>query len=181
MVFRVIYHLCCCFALSVLASSSSVPTTQRPRLHLQPGRDRRPLRPLRRAHSQPLTPPPSEVWSDTSFSIPHFSLTSFFPWQRKEKQENQRLTDTSALGAHAEVRQKKRLNVLKNRRGWNILFSFSKGGGEKSNIFLESRVQRIMLVYQLSHRFEWVCAWCVCACEFAFVLIYISRKQKKCI
>lgn len=46
----------CFFLSSVLASPASVPSTQRPRLHIQPGWDRRPLWPLWRAHSQPLTP-----------------------------------------------------------------------------------------------------------------------------
>lgn len=48
--------LCLFFPSSVLASPPPVPPTQRPRLHIQPGWDRRPVWPLRRPHSQPLTP-----------------------------------------------------------------------------------------------------------------------------
>lgn len=43
------------FPSSVLASPPSVPSTQRPRLYIQPGRDRRPLWPFWCPHSQPLT------------------------------------------------------------------------------------------------------------------------------
>lgn len=41
---------------SVLASPPSVPSTQRPRLYIQPGWNRRPMWPLRRPHYQSLTP-----------------------------------------------------------------------------------------------------------------------------
>lgn len=41
---------------SVLAFTPPVPAAQRPRLHIQPRWDRRPVRPFRRPHSQPLTP-----------------------------------------------------------------------------------------------------------------------------
>lgn len=41
---------------SVLAFTPPVSTAQRPRLHIQPRWDRRPVRPFRRPHPQPLTP-----------------------------------------------------------------------------------------------------------------------------
>lgn len=79
------------FTPSVLASPSSVPSTQRPRLHIQPGWDRRPVWPFWCPHSQPLTP---EIVVRVGSILPNMLIyLNFLPrcpphwqWRRKEVQ-----------------------------------------------------------------------------------------------
>lgn len=87
-------HVFLSFTPSVLSSPSPVTSTQWPRLHIQPGRDRRSVWPVWRPHSQPLT---SEIVVRAGNSWPKYNLPSFYPsfappslwrWRREEVQES---------------------------------------------------------------------------------------------
>lgn len=82
------------FTPSVLSSPSPVTSTQWPRLHIQPGRDRRSVRPVWRPDSQPLT---SAIAVRAGNSWPKYNLPSFYPsfappppwrWRWEEVQES---------------------------------------------------------------------------------------------
>lgn len=83
-------HVFLSFTPSVLSSPSPVTSTQWPRLHIQPGRDRRSVWPVWRPHSQPLT---SEIVVRAGNSWPKYNRPSFYqsfappsPWRwRREK------------------------------------------------------------------------------------------------
>lgn len=91
------------FTSSVLASPSSVPSTQRPRLHIQPGWDRRPVWPLWRPHSQPLTP---EIVVRAGSILPNMLIyLNFLPrcpphWQWRWKEVQGSWCDLMSIQGH---------------------------------------------------------------------------------
>lgn len=88
-----------CLASSFLAFAPPVPATQRPRLHIQPRRDRRPVRPIRRPHPQPLTLGVL-IGAERKGKFPQNSQRSF---SKKEKQTTLKPREGAATCSEATV------------------------------------------------------------------------------
>lgn len=98
--------LFCLFTPSVLPSPSSVPPTQRPWLHIQPGWDRRPLRPFRRPHPQPLTPGITIDWSS--------SLILLIRWRWEQVQESVERTWTPLRSTYRLMKKGRQEQIIEN-------------------------------------------------------------------
>lgn len=171
-------NLVVCFTCSVLASPPSVPSTQRPWLHIQPGWDRRPVWPFWRPHSQPLTPETLvSEWFPNMLIYPHF-LPRFCPFAEGKKRHSKAnmicwaFKDNSAQTQWAHSDCGSMYSLLKKySREQNIfLIAFSrKHTQNKWQIYfwiLYDKVLCLFISFPVCKRvwayIKWVCL-CVCA------------------
>ncbi len=188
-----------CFTSSVLASPPSVPSTQRPRLHIQPGWDRRPVRPLWRPHTQPLTP---EIVATVGNRFPvmliylHFLQVSppHWQWRWEEVQESQydpmsvhgHLCTDTASSSWARSDSSSMCSLVKKcRREQNILLTAFPKQMTNNYIFgllcmikcyvcvsaFPCACERACVAYLSVYECECACV-CVCVCVRAWVLYW---------
>lgn len=171
-------HPFVCLLSSVLASPPSVPPTQRTRLHLQPRWDRGPLWPVRRAHSQSLTPMIDVGAGDGSPNM----LISFLPSVPPSLTVSVRCRKADVIWWACEDASGLRSTYSLVKKYWrtkHFTFCFSKE--TKSKQMTNNYIFRLLCMIKRSvyvSAFLCACEWTsVCACVRAGMLGFRSERS----